>query len=125
MTWMPTTTPNWVIICWKAPTTPRSRSSTALAMLGHQRRGRHAEADARQGERAGDDEVGRAGADAWTADHRGDTKAPADGGEALPGPDGQVAGMSGPAMAKASGRAIISHRLGLAVAEHRLRGTAA
>ena len=33
ITWMPTTTPSWVIICWMAPATPRSRSSTALAML--------------------------------------------------------------------------------------------
>jgi hypothetical protein len=33
MTWIPITTPSCVIICWKAPATPRSRSSTALAML--------------------------------------------------------------------------------------------
>ena len=31
--WMPATAPNWDTICWAAPMTPRSRSSTALAML--------------------------------------------------------------------------------------------
>ena len=47
ITWMPITTPSCVIICWKAPATPRSRSSTALAMLAGERRRRAAEPDAR------------------------------------------------------------------------------
>ena len=33
MSWIPATTPTWVISCWVAPATPRSSSSTALATV--------------------------------------------------------------------------------------------
>ena len=109
ISWIPSTTPSWVIICWKAPATPRSRSSTALAMLAASAGDEQPRPTPDSASDADDHQVGRTRRDGGQRHHRRHHEQGASHRRrALPDPDRRRIRPAGRSSANASGRAIIS-----------------